>query len=42
VRQRGLAALKEPANIDRIARLTADERVRLDARIDKVISGKSN
>ena len=42
VSQRGLAALKEPANIDRISRMTADERVRLDARIEKVISGKSN
>src|SRR5689334_12310019 len=37
VRERGLAALKEPTNIDRISRLSGDERARLDARIEKVI-----
>jgi len=42
VRQRGLAALKEPANIDRISRLSADDRARIDARIEKAISEKSN
>jgi hypothetical protein len=42
VRERGLVALREPANIDRISRLSSDERARLDARIEKVISDKSN
>jgi len=41
VRQRGLAALKEPANIDRISRLSVDDKARLDGRIEKVISEKS-
>jgi hypothetical protein len=42
VRQRGLAALKEQENIDRISRLTAAERARLDVRIEKIISQKRN
>ena len=42
VRQRGLAALKEQENIERISRLTAAERARLDVRIEKVISQKRN
>jgi hypothetical protein len=42
LRQRGLAALKEQENIERISRLTAAERARLDVRIEKVISQKRN
>jgi hypothetical protein len=38
VRQRGLAALKESENIERISRMAATERARLDVRIEKVIS----
>jgi hypothetical protein len=36
VRQRGLVALEEPANVDRLSRCDADSRQQLNSRIEKL------
>jgi hypothetical protein len=38
VRHRGIAALKEPKNLDRLARCNAEQRANLNNRIEKIIS----
>jgi hypothetical protein len=38
VRERGVAALKEPANVERLSRCDAAAKRQIDARIDKLIS----
>jgi hypothetical protein len=40
VRQRGLAALKEPANVERLARCDAAAKAQIDGRIKKLIERK--
>jgi hypothetical protein len=41
VHERGLAALKEPANVERLVRCDAVAKVRIDKRIEKLMKGKS-
>jgi hypothetical protein len=41
VRERGLAALKEPANIERLARCDAAAKVQIDRYIKKLIDRKA-
>jgi hypothetical protein len=40
VRERGLAALKEPANIERLSRCDVAAKAQIDRRIEKVIAAK--
>lgn len=40
VRTRGVAALKEPANIERLSRCDAAARAQINQRIAKLITGK--
>jgi len=42
VRTRGLAALDEPANIERLLRCDAAARKQIDARIAKILAAKDN
>ena len=41
VRERGLAALKEPANVERLSRCDAAARAQIDQRIDKLTSAQT-
>jgi hypothetical protein len=40
VRERGIAALKEPANVERLKRCDENARRQINRRIEKLISGK--
>jgi hypothetical protein len=40
VRERGVAALKEPANIERLTRCDAEAKAQIDGRIKKLIERK--
>jgi hypothetical protein len=40
VRERGLGALKEPANVERLARCDAAAKAQIDSRIKKLIGAK--
>jgi hypothetical protein len=40
VRERGIAALAEPANIERLLRCDADARAEINRRISKIIADK--
>jgi hypothetical protein len=42
VRERGLAALKEPANLERLSRCDATAKARIDQRIEKLIKREGN
>jgi hypothetical protein len=42
VRERGLAALKEPANIERLSRCDATAKAQIDQRIEKLIKREGN